>query len=335
MQTLTFTVNEAERLDIFLQQNLPGKLEKIAFNQKISNSKIRRLIIAGCVSVNKKIIKIPSYSLHKQSAVCVLLDEEKFFYEKSNGDIDFVLEEKDVLFEDENLIFVNKPAFLSTEETIVQGRKNLHQCVVEYLWKKNSSLRNPPYAGIMHRLDRETSGVILFTKNRSVNSFVHNLFETHGIQKTYYALCTKKSSANLSSVNANKKALSLGKKFELENYLGRISPKSARCKMGIVKESAGGQKAKTEFELVKEFTLDGKKYFLVKCKPFTGRTHQIRVHLSSLNLPILGDELYGGEKNLLDPSGRIMLHAASLEFTNPATMQSQTISAPLPEYFFF
>ncbi len=326
MQNLTFTANEDERLDLFLQQNLPYKIEKFFSGQKISNSKIRRLIIAGCVKVNKKIIKIPSFCLQKKADVCVLLDEEKFFYEKSNGDIDFVLEEKDVLFDDEDLIFVNKPPFLPTEETIVQGRKNLHDCVVEYLWKKNPSLRNPPYAGIMHRLDRETSGVILFTKKRSVNPFIHNLFEKHGIQKTYLALCSRKFNAKL-------KDFKTGEKFEVENFLGRISPKSARCKIGLVKESSGGQKAKTDFEILNKFDFDGKKYFLIKCMPFTGRTHQIRVHLSLLNLPIVGDEIYGGEKNLLDPSGRIMLHAESLEFTNPASMQKQTVSAPLPEFF--
>ena len=82
------------------------------------------------------------------------------------AEVDAMLEA--VLFEDENLIFINKPAFFPVEQTITGSRANLHDAVVDYLWKRNPSLPNPPYAGIMHRLDRTTSGLILFTKKSHI-----------------------------------------------------------------------------------------------------------------------------------------------------------------------
>lgn len=381
------------RLDLFLQQNLAQKIfsesadlslapeksfaltssssaetknfsdaQKFSVSQKssarvksknqISNSKIRRLIIAHKVFINGRNIAIPSFELKKNSCVKLLFDSEKFFFEKSPDDLDFTLEKENVLFEDDVILVVNKPAFLPTEESFVGGRKNLHDCAVEYLWKKNPDLRNPPYVGIMHRLDRETSGTILFTKSRSVNKAFHEMFENRSIEKIYFALCTlkdKKKNKNL--------AEKTGETFVVENYIGRISPKSQQCKMGILPKENGGLLSKTEFKIVKKFKVsddfddfknaddfaNGKfkshknqrnsgtrEYFLIECKLFSGRTHQIRVHLSSLGLPILGDELYGGEQNLLEKSGRIMLHAESLSFEHPLTKEILTVHAPLP-----
>ncbi|MBR1912111.1 MAG: hypothetical protein IJ828_07115 [Treponema sp.] len=135
------------------------------------------------------------------------------------------------MFEDDAIIVVNKPAFLPTEETIVNGRENIHQAVVDYLWKKNPSLRNPPYAGIMHRLDRETSGALLFTKTRVVNAAVHNMFEMHAAKKTYRAVCSFSKNCE-----GTKKE---GDSFTMDNYIGRISPKSQACKMGLICEAMG------------------------------------------------------------------------------------------------
>ena len=167
----SFSTSEKIRLDEFLRRELPLKLNE---PQNSSNSKIRRLIVAGAVFVNSRQVRRPAFELRGHSNVSVDFDEEKFLYEKQPDDIKFELTEKDVLYEDEYLICVNKPSLFPTEETIVGGKKrdNLHDAVVRYLWAKNPSLRNPPYVGIMHRLDRETSGVILFTKQRIVNKQV-------------------------------------------------------------------------------------------------------------------------------------------------------------------
>lgn len=301
-----WTANKKETLNEFLRQKIPELLEG-----EISNSKIRRLIVSGAVYINSKQCRIPSFKINSGSTIKVLIDKDKFFFEKQPEDADFELTENDVLFEDEYLIAINKPPFLPTEQTITGQRKNAHDCTVEYLWKKNPSLRNPPYVGIMHRLDRETSGILLFTKSRSVNKDISEMFKNRGIKKIYRAVCTGKIPEQ--------------KEFTVENFIARISPKSSACKMGIVPESKGGLFAKTDFKIISE-----KNGFIqIDCQLHTGRTHQIRVQLSSLNLPIAGDELYGGIK-----SDRIKLHARKMEFVYPVSKEKITIESEIPKDFF-
>ena len=305
-------VNKNCRLDELLRTELPARVKaempstsasSSSKSPAISNSKIRRLILAGSVSVNGRQCRRPAFELRGRSEVSVDFEPEKFFFEKQPDDIDFVMTEADVLYEDENLIFVNKPAFLPVEQTITGNRKNLHDAVVDFLWKRNPQLRNPPYVGIMHRLDRETSGVILFTKNRAVNKAVHDMFESHSFTKIYKAVVTPAKSAG----GQTAPLLSKGNSFTVENYLGRISSKSQAGKWGAVPEKEGGLYAKTSFRVCGDVTVEGKKGFLIECELFTGRTHQIRVHLSGAGLPLLGDELYGGLS-----AKRIYLHAERL-----------------------
>ena len=310
-------VMEPERIDVLLRKKVPESLEG---RLEVSNSKIRRLIMAGKVSVNGSQCRNPSFVLKNGATVSADIDEERFFFEKKPDDIDFELTDRDVLFEDDSIIVVNKPAFLPSEPTIVKDRGNMHASVIKYLWARNPSLRNPPYVGIMHRLDRETSGVLLFTKTRAVNPQVHDMFEHHTAVKTYRAVCTLKGA---------KKALKEGDSFTVDNFIGRISAKSAECRMGPLSESRGGQSARTDFTL-KEVR-DGLYYF--DCILHTGRTHQIRVHLSQSGFPLCGDELYGGNGGFKEYGSRIMLHAFSLEFPHPVTGETIKVTAPLPEGF--
>lgn len=295
METIELNTNQKKRIDDFLRRELPSRV-----GEECSNSKIRRLIVAGAISVNGRTVTRPAFELRGQSLVKVQFDKEKFFYEKQPDDIKFEVTDESVLYEDDNLIFINKPAFFPVEQTITGNRDNLHDAVVRYLWARNPDLRNPPYVGIMHRLDRETSGVILFTKNRSINKDVSELFQSHNFTKKYFAVVEKKYSNNRDS-------LIVDKKFTVEKFMGRISGKSQKGKWGNQPESKGGQYSKTEFTVLKECTVEGKKCFLIECNLFTGRTHQIRVHLSEEGFPILGDELYGGNE-----AGRLYLHAYEL-----------------------
>ncbi|MCQ2585185.1 MAG: RluA family pseudouridine synthase [Treponema sp.] len=305
LSTQTVSLNE------FLKAEL-CKVEELA-SHEVSNSKIRRLIVAGCVSVNGRTVTRPGFELRGKSIVECDIDIEKFFFEKQPDDIDFTLTEKDVLFEDEYIICVNKPAFLPVEQTIVGNRKNLHDCVVDYLWKKNPSFRNPPYVGIMHRLDRETSGVILFTKQRVANKSIFEQFEKHTITKTYIAVACGKPV----------------KDFTVENTIGRISAKSQAAKWGSLPESRGGLYAKTAFSKISGVNVKGASgdFCLVHCELFTGRTHQIRVHLSEKGLPLLGDTLYGGKD-----FKRIMLHSDCLVFKHPVSGEEMTVRAGSPDF---
>lgn len=291
-ETFKIQTQEKIRIDEFLRRELPSLIEK---ENDLSNSKIRRLIISGCVCVNGKVVVRPAFELRGKSLVSILYDHDKFYYEKQPDDIKFEVEKKDVLFENEDLIFINKPAFFPVEQTITGNRDNLHDAVVRYLWKKNPDLRNKPYVGIMHRLDRETSGVILFTKTRQINKEISDMFQSHDFIKKYDAV-----------VEANKN-LCVGKTFVVEKFMGRINSKSQKGKWGTLSEKNGGLYSKTEFTVLKEIVVENKKCFLIECNLFTGRTHQIRVHLSECGYPILGDELYGGSF-----AKRIYLHSKEL-----------------------
>lgn len=327
MKSFVIKSSSRIRLDLFLRENLPGLV-----GSEISNSKLRRLIIAGAVFVNGRLVRVPSFEVFTGSEVKVELDAEKLFFEKQPDDIDFTLSQSDVLYEDDFIIVVNKPSHLPTEETIVAGRKSLHSAVVDFLFDRQKitapNAKNPPYAGIMHRLDRDTSGVILFSKSRSVNKSLHDSFEGRKVKKTYTAVVC---------------GVPRQKTFSVEFPMGRISPKSQAAKWGRLPEPKGGVPSRTDFELLKSFPLQNagsktQKFHtgspacisIVRCFPHTGRTHQIRVHLASLSLPILGDTLYGGS-----PYSRIMLHAEVLEFPHPVSGGILKIKAPLPEIFSF
>lgn len=317
---ITFTTTQNIRIDEFLRNRLPEAIKNEGENSEgFSNSKIRRLILSGSVQINGKTIIRPAFELRGKSTVSINYDAEKFFYEKQPDDIKFEVTEKSVLYEDENLIFINKPSFFPVEQTITGNRNNLHDCVVNYLWKKNPKLHNPPYVGIMHRLDKDTSGVILFTKNRNANKPVFSMFENHNFTKEYLAVCSPNTKMNPESEQIYKP----GKKFTVEKFMGRISGKSQAGRWGTLPESKGGQYSKTDFEILKEVNIEGKNCLLIKCQLFTGRTHQIRVHLSEEGIPILGDSIYDGQK-----ASRLYLHASRLAFNNE--LGNLEISAPVP-----
>jgi len=326
----TFRIESKTRLDIFLRLTLADAMSASCKKPSIielSNSKIRRMIIAGAVSVDGLHIRRPAYELAGGQTVCVEFDTEKFFFEKQADDIAFEMTAADVLYEDDDLIAVNKPAFFPTEETIVGGEKRdcLHAAVVRYLWTQEARLRNPPYVGIMHRLDRETSGVILFTKTRTVNAAVHEMFEKRSVQKIYRAVCAVSEKASHAQ---RSRVLEEDSTFFVENHIGRISPKSARAKWGALNAAQGGLYARTDFTVLERTVIGGIPAVKIEARPLTGRTHQIRVHLASIGLPILGDILYGAPEYK-----RTMLHAQRLTFQHPINGKTITVSAPLPDEF--
>ena len=165
MKSLTLKAVSPISLNSLLRSELPRLL-----GTEVSNSKIRRLIVAGSVSVGGRQIRLPGFNLRAGSEVSVLIDEEKLFFEKQPDDINYELTPKDILFEDENIIVVNKPTHFPTEAGMVGSRDNLHAAIIRFLFERQKiehpNAKNPPYLGIMHRLDRDTSGVILFTKTR-------------------------------------------------------------------------------------------------------------------------------------------------------------------------
>lgn len=300
---------------MLLQEKLPSFL-----GTGISNSKVRRLIMAGKVFVNQKQCRVPSFIVFFQSKVSVEIDEEKLFYEKETDDIKFELTENNVLFEDDYLLAVNKPSHFPSDKSIVESRNNLSDEVKKYLFKKQKelfpNLVNQPYSSILHRLDRDTSGVILFSKKREVNNFCHEMFEKHLVKKEYLALV---------NIQIGAEKYILQNEFTVDFPLGRISLKSQAAKWGKVPVEKGGKEAETHFKIEKKIN---KNLCLIRCFPKTGRTHQIRVHLSSVGLPIVGDFIYGN-KNF----ERILLHCQKLTFPHPVTKNQIEVISPLPKEF--
>ncbi len=279
---------------------------------QLSKGKIRKLIVAGAVYLNGKRVRIASKEMQSRACIEVFIDFDKLKGSDSKAkDVLFQMSAARILFEDEWLIAVDKPSGLPTQPTVDEARENLFGVIKRFLAEREKQTQ--VYLGLHHRLDRDTSGVVLLAKSRDANPGLASLFSAHRIEKKYLALTWRAAELPPQAWN-------------VKNYLGRLS-KSQR--FGAVR--AGGDFAHTEFRLLETFP----KGLLIEARPLTGRTHQIRVHLTEGGLPIFGDSVYG--RNPSDPKDfiakRTMLHAASLRFNHPLTQKEIFIESPLPDDF--
>lgn len=209
------------------------------------------------------------------------------------------MERVDVLFEDADILAVNKPAFIESEDFAA--------VVLNYLKRKTRG-RGHPYLGQMHRLDKETSGVMIFTKKKQANELADQ-FRRHTIRKYYLAVVNGRVAAQSGQI---KEPLEKGAFGE-----GR--------KVRVARGKEGAREAKTFYEVVERYETAT----LLRVRIFTGRTHQIRVHLSDAGYPLVGDTVYCGPHGM--SFRRCALHAERLEFVHPVTKQKIKITAPLPE----
>lgn len=225
----------------------------------------------------------------------------------------------DVVYEDEYLLVVNKPSGLVVNVSETSPRDTLRDIIIsEYSKLFGGEDQSDVYVkrgGIVHRLDKETSGVILIAKNKAVFKELQGQFSNREIEKEYIALVH---------------GLVDEERIEVDAPLGR-NPKK-RVKMAIVE---GGRDSLTIVEKIKEVEIPDWKFTLIRAYPKTGRTHQIRVHLSALNHPVVGDRLYSGRRQQLSREvfNRLMLHSHKISFTHPQTSQKVTFEAILPSEF--
>lgn len=214
----------------------------------------------------------------------------------------------EIIYQDQWLIFVNKPPDLPTQPTVDRKRVNVFDLAKTQLNSKQVYLH--------HRLDKDTSGVLLLAIHPAINKHLTDMFREHKFTKTYWALTSPSEKIKTDS-------------WEIKNHLigRRQSPKLVK----MFATQSGGDVAHTLFKRLENHP----KAWLIEAKPLTGRTHQIRVHLQQSGTPIFGDWLYGSKK--LEPEGmptpRLMLHAQSLEFYHPLLKKQMQIEAPLPEDF--
>ena len=289
------SATDKPRLDQFL-------FAKFGTTESLSKGQIRKLIVAGAVYLNGVRVRIASKPIFPGSRVEVYLDRERMAEKRVAPKIDA----DSILYEDDAIIVLNKPTGLPTQPTVDEARDNLYSQIKTFLRNRGQP---ELYVGLHHRLDSETSGVILFTKSEEANAPIARGFQERTIKKTYVALVERKKE--------------IPEAFEIQNYLKKRD-RAVGKKAKMFSVHSGGQAALTRFERMP----DAKGFSRLMCFPETGRMHQIRAHLSEYGLPILGDELYDGES-----FERIMLHAWKLEFNHPLTGKKVLVEAPLPEDF--
>ena len=214
--------------------------------------------------------------------------------------------DKDILFEDNHLIAVNKRAgdIVQIDDT---GDEPLDEQVKKYIAAKYNK-PNGAFLGVVHRLDRPVSGVILFAKTSKALERINLMFKSREMKKTYWAVVRNRPQPT---------------EGNLVHWLVKNSQKNVT--KAHDKEVAGSQRAELNYKLIGE--LNG--YYLIEVDPITGRPHQIRVQLSTLDCPIVGDNKYGYPRGSLKKS--ICLHARKLQFTHPVKKEPVSIFALLPQ----
>lgn len=292
----------------------PRRVDKYLHDRfaNFSRAMLQKQIAAGSVKVNGQVVKA-SYKLTPGETVEISLPE---LPSKEIMPEEMPL---DIIHEDDDLIIINKQADL----VVHPARGNTHGTLVNALAHYSSELSTGLgefRPGIVHRLDRNTTGIMIITKNDIAQWKVAKQFENRTIKKEYLAIVHGSP-----DLTADKISAKLG-----------VHP-TIREKYAIRPET--GKESVTFYEVIEQF----RGYSLIKCKPRTGRTHQIRVHLSHIKHPIVGDDMYGGklvypwqlkdaEPAVEEPViARCALHAFSIEFRHPTTEKMIKFEAPLPD----
>ena len=268
------------RLDIYLSTK---------FDTTISRSLWQKYIKAGYVSVNNKVATTPKFEVDETDEIALNLPE------KEQTDVDLP-----ILYEDDDVIVVNKPSGLLTH---AKGGLSDEPTVAEIIRPKTSFATDTDRPGIVHRLDRDTSGLLIIAKNPESAAHLQRQFAERTAKKTYIAITDGRPKLNAAKID-----LPIGRNPSAPSTF-RIDP--------------NGKPAQTTYHVLAENDAQS----LVELKPTTGRTHQLRVHLAHLNAPILGDRVYGKSSDC-----RMMLHAQKLEITLPSG-ERKVFEAAIPDEF--
>lgn len=280
------------RIDRFLVDILDGK----------SRSFIQGLIDNEGVYVNGKITK-SNYKLRSNDEITIILPEPvELKVEAEDLDLNIIYEDKDVIVIDKAKGMVVHPAPGNYTGTLVNGL--LHHCT------DLSGINGVIRPGIVHRIDKDTSGIIVVCKNDEAHNSLAKQFKEHSIKREYYALAEGKFSVEKGTVN---------------KPLGRN--KRERLKIAVTDD---GKRAVTHFEVIEQYNSN---LSLIKCRLETGRTHQIRVHMMSISHPLVGDGLYGSKKQKIRGIDGQVLHAKTLGFIHPRTNEYMEFESELPQYF--
>lgn len=280
-----------KRLDLFV----------ISVIKDLSRMNAKRLIEDGNVQVNSKNSKV-SYKVQNGDIIEIHIPEAK--------QLDLKAQEIpiEVVYEDSDIIVVNKPKGLVVHPANGNWDGTLVNAIMAICKDSLSGIGGEVRPGIVHRLDKDTSGLLIIAKNDKAHINMSNEIKNRKVKKVYIALVRGIVAENEATINMP---------------IGRSN--KDRKKMDVVKN---GKEAITHFKVIKRFD----KYTLLEVKIDTGRTHQIRVHLSEIGHPVVGDEIYSNGKNEFGVHGQL-LHAKSLDFKHPITGKDMHLEAELPEEF--
>ncbi|QLY78322.1 RluA family pseudouridine synthase [Clostridium intestinale] len=293
MEELIFKITSEEvnkRIDKYLSEVIENK----------SRSFIQGLIDNDNIKVNDKLIK-SNYKLKLNDIIEVNLPEPLELEVKAE---DIKL---DIVYEDHDVIVVNKPQGMVVHPAPGNYTGTLVNALL-YHCKDLSGINGVIRPGIVHRIDKDTSGILVVAKNDNSHNFLAAQLKDHSMKREYYALVEGRVKNDIGTINEK---------------LGR-DPKD-RIKMAIVKD---GREAITHYEVLENYDYTT----LVKCNLETGRTHQIRVHMAHIGHPLVGDPVYGYKKSKFKLMGQ-MLHAKTLGFVHPTTKEFLEFSTELPSYF--
>lgn len=297
---LTFNIENTDagtRLDRCLSRLIPGS----------SRSYLQKLIKDGLVSSNGDILDIPRYPVRAGMVITVRLPEE------SGNEPVAEPFEFPILYEDDVMLVIDKPAGVvvhpaagNPSGTVVNALLGRYPQLMDEMACQNSR------PGIVHRLDKDTSGCLCIAKTASAQFKLSTAFASRDTSKTYMALV---------------RGVPVKSQAEIITLIGRHPVN--RQKMAVVERN--GKQAITRYSLISSGIVDGAEISLLHVKILTGRTHQIRVHLASIGHPVLGDALYGGSRTAVSGADRQLLHAWKLELPHPATGEMIRFQAPVPE----
>lgn len=285
--------DEGNRIDSYLTRK----------KEDVSRVTIQRLISENKILVNGRSTK-GSYKVQVNDIITVEEDNPKEISLKAQ---EIPIE---IIYEDNDIIVVNKPKGMVVHPANGNPDGTLVNAIMAICKDSLSGIGGEIRPGIVHRLDKDTSGILIVAKNDKAHINLSEQIKDHKVQKTYIALVRGIVKENEATINMP---------------IGR-SPKD-RKKMAVVKN---GREAITHFKVIERFPKNN--CTLLEIKIETGRTHQIRVHLSQIGYPIIGDSTYSNGKNEWQISGQC-LHAKSLKFKHPITNEEMFLEAKIPEYF--
>ena len=283
----------------------PTRLDKYLVNlmSTFSRSHIEKLIEDGLVTVNDKVVK-NSFKVKKGDIILVKEEEIKPL-EINKEDIPL-----DIVYEDEDILIINKPQGMVVHPANGHYEHTLVNAILSHAENSLSGINGVARPGIVHRIDKDTSGLICVAKNDEAHLALAEQLKDHTMARTYVALVRGIVPENTGEIN-----LPIGR------------DKNNRQKMAVTRENS--KEAITYFKVLKRY----KEHTLIECNLKTGRTHQIRVHLSYIGYPIEGDPLYGGRKyNKLYKGGQLLV-ATRLRLIHPRSKKEMEFTIELPSYF--